>query len=104
MFVGGGQRSAIDLEEVVALGDLNAGSAERSAQLRIPVLARVDVLNAIVSVLHREIRAQHADRHGRVGGLVAGAGEIGVSDRQLAARERDEVAEVVAMADVREQR
>src|SRR5689334_12714429 len=50
-------RTTIHLEQVIAVVDLNAGRAERRAQIRIPVLARVDVRDAILAVLDREVGA-----------------------------------------------
>src|SRR4029078_8347947 len=90
-------RLAILLEEVIAFRDADARRAERRPQIRIPVLDREDAFDAIVPILDRVVRAEQSDRDRRIGRRVAAAGEIRVADRQLAARLRNEVAEVVAM-------
>jgi hypothetical protein len=48
----------VHLEEVIALGDTNARRAQRCAQVGIPVLAGVDVLDAIASVLDGVVSAE----------------------------------------------
>ena len=95
---------AVYLEQVVALGHLNAGRAQWRAEIGIPILSRVDALDAIAAVLNGVIGAEQPHGHRRVRRKIAAAGEERVADDELAAGLRDEVSQVGSMADVGDER
>src|SRR5262249_17949466 len=73
------KRPAIHFENVVTLSHLNARDAQRSLELRIPVLAAVYVANAVMAVLHCKVGSEQSDGDRLLGRQIAGANEVGMA-------------------------
>src|SRR6185369_5573490 len=96
--------AAVDLEKIVAFGNLNTGRAQGRLELGIPILTGVDFSNSIVTVFNREVRAQQPDWNRVLTGHISGTGQVRMTDGKLAADGGDQIREVRAMLNIRQER
>ena len=83
---------------------MNSRRTKRGPEFRVPILTRIDPAYTVTPILNRKVRAQQADRDALLGRFIPVAGQIGVSDRELAADHGDQVTQIGAVADEGEQR
>ena len=102
MLSGALQLDAVDREDVVADVDVDARRRERRAQIRIPALVVVDARDLVAPAFDREVSAEQTARRRRHVGHVAAA-HVRVADRDLGAHVVEQVVEIGAMVDVRQQ-
>ncbi len=97
------QLDAVDRQDVVADRDFDAGRRQRRAQVRIPALVVVDARDLVAAVLDREVGAEQSARRRRHVGHVAAA-HVRVADGDLGAHLVEQVVQIGAVIDVRQQR
>ena len=83
--------------------DVDAGRRQRRAQIRIPALAVVDARDLVAAAFDREVGAEQAARRRRHVRHVAAA-HVRVADGDLGAHVVEQVVEIGAVVDVRQQR
>jgi hypothetical protein len=92
--------AAADGEQVFARANIDAGLSERRTQLRVPVEAAVDFLEAIPPVLDRVVGAEKTTWHGFRGVQAVTAAASVMADRQLARHPLNHAVEVATDGDV----
>src|SRR5579883_2946483 len=93
---------AVDREDVIAHGDVDARGGEWRSQVGIPGFGIVDAGDLIAAVLDREIRAEQSAGVLRDGGHIAAA-HVGVADGDLGAHHIHQIVEVGAVVHVRQE-
>src|SRR6185369_1271636 len=96
--------AAVDLEKIVAFGNLNTGRAQGCLEFGIPVLTGVDFANSIETVFNREVRAQQPDWNRVLTGHISGTGQVRMTDGKLPSDGGDQIREVGAMLNIRQKR
>ena len=82
--------------------DVDAGRRERRAQIRIPALVVVDARDLVAAAVDDEVGAEQPARRRRHIGHVAAA-DVGVPDGDLGPHVVEQVVQVRAVVDVRQQ-
>ena len=104
MFCGGRRSLPRDRKQVFARLDIDARLGQRRTQLRVPVQAAIDLLEAIAAILNRVVGAEQSARHVlRLAQEVAAADSM-VADPQFAAHPLNHAIQIAASRNVRQER
>ena len=95
------QLDAVDRKDVVTDINVNARRHQRRAQIRVPRLRVENARDLVAAVLDHEVRAKQPACACRHVGHVAAA-HVGVADRDLRAHVVEQIVQIGAMVDVRQ--